>query len=149
MDSWRRRSPAQAAGSRQLAELNDQEQITVETTAGDFRRDARGLGGAARDAAQQAGAAASDEVQNLIADVEDLIGRVGDAADPELKRLKSKVAAAVASTKSSLADGAELVQRQARETFEMGDRYVHNRPWEAIGIAALAGLAVGFLASRR
>ena len=63
--------------------------------------------------------------------------------------LKSKVAAAVASTKSSLADGAELVQRQARETFEIGDRYVHNRPWEAIGIAALTGLAVGFLASRR
>jgi ElaB/YqjD/DUF883 family membrane-anchored ribosome-binding protein len=48
-----------------------------------------------------------------------------------------------------LSDGAELVQRQARETFELGDRYVHNRPWEAIGIAALAGLAVGFLASRR
>jgi ElaB/YqjD/DUF883 family membrane-anchored ribosome-binding protein len=121
----------------------------VETTAGEFRRDGRGLGGAARDAAQQAGAAASDEVQNLIADVEDLIDRVGEAADPELRRLRSKVAAAVASTKSSLADGADVVQRQARETFEMGDRYVHNRPWEAIGIAALAGLAVGFLASRR
>jgi ElaB/YqjD/DUF883 family membrane-anchored ribosome-binding protein len=147
MDSRRRRSPAQARGGRQ--NLNDQEQTTVETTAGDMRRDARGLGGAARDAAQQAGVAASDEVQNLIADVEDLIGRVGDAADPELRRLKSKVAAAVKSTKSSLADGAELVQRQARETFEIGDRYVHNRPWEAIGIAAIAGLAVGFLASRR
>jgi ElaB/YqjD/DUF883 family membrane-anchored ribosome-binding protein len=121
----------------------------VETTAGEIKRDARGLGGAARDAAQQAGAAASEEVHNLISDVEDLIDRVGDAADPELRRLRSKVAAAVASTKSSLSDGAELVQRQARETFELGDRYVHNRPWEAIGIAALAGLAVGFLASRR
>jgi ElaB/YqjD/DUF883 family membrane-anchored ribosome-binding protein len=121
----------------------------VETTAGEFKRDARGLGGAARDAAQKAGTAAGEEVQNLIADVEDLIDRVGDAADPELRRLRSKVAAAVASTKSSIADGAEVVQRQARETFEIGDRYVHNRPWEAIGIAALAGLAVGFLASRR
>jgi ElaB/YqjD/DUF883 family membrane-anchored ribosome-binding protein len=121
----------------------------VETTAGDFKRDARGLGGAARDAAQQAGSAASEEVQNLISDVEDLVDRVGDAADPELRRLRAKVAAAVASTKSSIANGAEVVQRQARETFELGDRYVHNRPWEAIGIAALAGLAVGFLASRR
>jgi len=121
----------------------------VETTAGEFRRDARGVGGTARDAATQAGAAASEEVQNLISDVEDLIDRVGEAADPELRRLRSKVAAAVASTKSSLADGAELVQRQARETFELGDRYVRNRPWEAIGIAAIAGLAVGFLAARR
>ncbi len=122
----------------------------METTAGDFKRaDVRGLGAAARNTAKQAGAAASDEVQNLIADVEDLIDRVGEAADPEMRRLRAKVAAAVASTKSSLADGAEVVQRQARETFEAGDRYVHSRPWEAIGIAAIAGLAVGFLASRR
>ena len=122
----------------------------METTAGDLKRaDVRGLGGAARNAAKQAGAAASDEVQNLISDVEDLIDRVGEAADPELRRLRAKVAAAVASTKSSIADGADVVQRQARETFEAGDRYVHSRPWEAIGIAAIAGLAVGFLASRR
>jgi ElaB/YqjD/DUF883 family membrane-anchored ribosome-binding protein len=117
----------------------------VETTASDFRRDGRGLGGAAR----EAGAAATEEVQNLISDVEDLIDRVGDAADPELRRLREKVAAAVASTKSSLSDGVEVVQRHARETFEASDRYVHSRPWEAIGIAALAGVAVGFLASRR
>ncbi len=121
----------------------------METTAGELRREARGLGGTARDAAAQAGAAANEEVQNLIADVEDLIDRVGEAADPELRRLRSKVAAAVASTKSSLTDGVEVVQRQARETFELGDRYVHTRPWEAIGIAAIAGLAVGFLAARR
>lgn len=118
----------------------------METTAGDFRRDA---GGAARDAAQQAGAAASEEVQNLMSDVEDLMDRVSDAADPELRRLRAKVSAAIASTRSSIANGAGVVKRQARETFELGDEYVHNRPWEAIGIAAIAGLAVGFLASRR
>jgi ElaB/YqjD/DUF883 family membrane-anchored ribosome-binding protein len=130
--------------------MNKRGAAIVETTAGDFSRgNARSMGGAARDTAQQAKQAASEEVQNLISDVEDLIGRVGDAADPELRRLRAKVADAVASTKSSLANGADLVQRQARETFEAGDQYVHNRPWEAIGIAALAGLAVGFLAARR
>jgi ElaB protein len=121
----------------------------VETTSNEFgRAHARNIRGAAHEAAQQAGAAASDEVQNLIADVEDLIDRVGDAADPEVRRLRSKVTAAIATTKTSIADGAEQVQRQAKEAFEAGDRYVRNQPWEAIGIAALAGLAVGFLVAR-
>lgn len=106
---------------------------------------------AGRGRVPQAGAAASSEVQNLIADVEDLIERVGEAADPEVRRLRSKVASAVTSAKRSIASGAEQVQQQARDAFEASDRYVRNQPWEAIGIAALAGIAVGYLvsASRR
>lgn len=120
----------------------------MEATAKDFEQ-MRAAGRSAREKAHQMGAAASDEVQNLIADVEDLIDRVSDAADPEVKRLRSKVSAAVAATKRSITSGAEQVQRQARDAFDASDRYVRNQPWEAIGIAALAGLAIGFLVSSR
>jgi ElaB/YqjD/DUF883 family membrane-anchored ribosome-binding protein len=123
----------------------------VETTANEFvkRADPRTIKNAAREAAQQAGTAAGEEVQNLIADVEDLIDRVGDAADPEIRRLRSKVAAALAITKKSIAEGVEQVQGQAKQAIDASDQYVRNQPWEAIGIAALAGLAVGFLVARR
>jgi len=121
----------------------------VETTAGDFNRGSGRLKGAAREAAQEATGTAREEVQNLISDVEDLIDRVGEAADPEVRRLRSKVATAVETTKKSIADSADQVQRQAREAFAASDRYVRNQPWEAIGIAALAGIAVGYLVSRR
>jgi ElaB protein len=118
----------------------------VESTAKEFGRDSR-TGKAMHEKVHQAGAAASEEVQNLISDVEDLIDRVGEAADPEVKRLRAKVADAVVSTKRSIATGAGQVQRQAKEVFDASDRYVRNQPWEAIGIAALAGIAVGFLVS--
>ncbi|MFI4879935.1 MAG: YqjD family protein [Steroidobacterales bacterium] len=122
----------------------------METTADDFKRATpRSIKSAAREAAQQAGAAAGEEVQNLIADVEDLMDRVGDAADPEIRRLRAKVADAITTAKKSIADGVEQVQGQANQAIEASDRYVRNQPWEAIGIAALAGLAVGFLVSRR
>ncbi|HEX4389127.1 MAG TPA: DUF883 family protein [Steroidobacteraceae bacterium] len=121
----------------------------METTAGEFSRGGARLRGAAQEAAQEAGGAAREEVQNLISDVEDLIDRVGEAADPEVRRLRSKVAAAVETTKQSISDSADQIQRQAREAFSAGDRYVRNQPWEAIGIAALAGIAVGYLVSRR
>ena len=122
----------------------------METTAKDFDRlEPRKAASAAREKVQQAGAAASEEVQNLIADVEDLIDRVGDAADPEVKRLRSKVASAVVDAKKSIVSAADQVQHRPKRRSMRADRYVHGQPWEAIGIAALAGVAVGFLISTR
>ena len=40
-------------------------------------------------------------------------------------------------------------QRQIKEALEAADRYVRDQPWEAIGIAAIAGLAMGLLLGRR
>jgi ElaB/YqjD/DUF883 family membrane-anchored ribosome-binding protein len=125
----------------------------METAANDLdrelRHDGKTIKGAARDAARQAGVAAHQEVRKLIADVEELIRRVGDAADPELARLRAKVESTVAMTRKAISDGTEQVQRQAKEAFEASDRYAHDQPWEAIGIAAIAGLAIGFLVGRR
>jgi ElaB/YqjD/DUF883 family membrane-anchored ribosome-binding protein len=125
----------------------------METTANDLDRelshDGKTIKGAARETARQARVVANQEVRKLIADVEELIRRVGDAADPELARLRAKVETTVATTKKAISDGSEQVQRQAKEAFEASDRYVRDQPWEAIGIAALAGLAIGFLVGRR
>ena len=53
----------------------------------------------------------------------------------------------VAPTKNG--HGAEQAQRQTREALEAADRYVRAQPWEAISIAAIAGLAIGLLLGRR
>jgi ElaB/YqjD/DUF883 family membrane-anchored ribosome-binding protein len=125
----------------------------VESAANDLdrelRHDDKTIKGAARQAARQARVAANHEVRKLIADVEELLRRVGDAADPELARLRAKVESTVATTKKAISDGTEQVQRQAKEAFEASDRYVRDQPWEAIGIAAIAGLAIGLLVGRR
>jgi ElaB/YqjD/DUF883 family membrane-anchored ribosome-binding protein len=120
------------------------------TTANDIDRELHQAARVAtREAARQARGAANQEVHRLIADVEDLIRRVGDAAAPELARVRAKVEAAIATTKKAISEGAEQVQRQANEALDAGDRYVRDQPWEAIGIAAVAGLAIGFLVGRR
>ncbi len=105
--------------------------------------------GTVRHAAREARMAASREVDRLIADVEELLRRVGDATDPELLRLRARLQETVAITKKALADGAGEVQRRAKEALQAGDQTVRDRAWEAIGIAAVAGLAIGFLAGRR
>jgi ElaB/YqjD/DUF883 family membrane-anchored ribosome-binding protein len=115
----------------------------------ELRHDGKTIRGAAREAARQARVAANQEVRKLIADVEELIRRVADAADPELARLRAKVESTLATTKKAISDGTEQVQRQAKDAFEASDRYVRDQPWEAVGIAALAGLAIGLLVGRR
>ncbi|MBV8911196.1 MAG: DUF883 domain-containing protein [Gammaproteobacteria bacterium] len=102
-----------------------------------------------REASRQARAAVRDEVQKLIADVEGLIRRVGDAADPELRRLRAEVQNAIAATRQALAERAEQVQQRAEEVFEASDSYVRAQPWQTIGMVAVAGLLLGLLIGRR
>jgi ElaB/YqjD/DUF883 family membrane-anchored ribosome-binding protein len=92
---------------------------------------------------------ASSELKNLIADVEDLVGRLGNLKDADMSRVRNKVENALAAAKESLASGTETARRQARKVAGTADDYVRESPWQAIGIAALAGVAVGFLLSRR
>lgn len=103
----------------------------------------------AADAARKVRAAGGQEVSNLMADVQDLLGRVTHVADPEIARLRTKVEQALTTAKKAIADGTEQVQRQAKNAMTAGDAYVQDRPWQAVGIAAVVGLVVGFLAARR
>ena len=93
--------------------------------------------------------ATGQEVSNLMADVQDLLGRLAHVADPDVIRVRAKVASALSTAKATIARGSERVQRQAKDAINAGDSYVHDQPWQAIGIAAAAGLVVGFLISRR
>jgi ElaB/YqjD/DUF883 family membrane-anchored ribosome-binding protein len=108
-----------------------------------------GAADAAREASLQARAAVSREVHKLITDVESLIRCVGDAADPELRRLRADVQSAIAATRRALAERAGRAQRQAKEGLEASDHYVRERPWQTVGIAAVSGLFIGFLIGRR
>ena len=93
--------------------------------------------------------AASAEITNLIADVEDLMARISDLKDADVVRVRNKVMDAVDATKRSLADGAETIRQQAQGVASTADDFVRENPWQAIGLAALVGAVVGVLATRR
>lgn len=94
-------------------------------------------------------AAASAEIKNLIADVEDLMARIADLKDADVVRVRGKVQRAVDATKQSLADGADALRQRAQDVASTADDYVRESPWQAVGVAALVGAVVGILATRR
>jgi ElaB/YqjD/DUF883 family membrane-anchored ribosome-binding protein len=89
------------------------------------------------------------EIGNLTADVQDLWSRLAHVADPEIARLRAKVGRSLVRAKRTLTGGTDRVQRHAKNVMTAGDSYVRDNPWQAVGIAAAAGLVVGLLVARR
>jgi ElaB/YqjD/DUF883 family membrane-anchored ribosome-binding protein len=111
--------------------------------------DTQSLKTAAREAARRARDSGNAEVENLVAEVEALIDRIGTPTDPGVASVCARVAEAVQSVRRTLSTRASQVQRQAREALDVSDTYVHDQPWQAIGVAAVAGLVLGLLVYRR
>jgi ElaB/YqjD/DUF883 family membrane-anchored ribosome-binding protein len=103
----------------------------------------------AREASRQARAAVREEVRKLIAEVENLLQCVKNLADPELARARAEVENGIAATRQALSERADQVRRRGNETLEASNRYVHEQPWAAIGVAALSGIVLGLLVARR
>ena len=131
-------------------------ETTFDRTTEQARASGRRLKNDVSDGVNDIKAAASSEIKNLIADVEDLMARIADLKDADVVRVRSKVQRAVDATKQSLADGAEAIRQRAQDVAKhaqdvasTADDYVRERPWQAVGIAALVGAVVGILATRR
>jgi ElaB/YqjD/DUF883 family membrane-anchored ribosome-binding protein len=129
---------------------------TYDGTAEQVRASGRRLKNDLSDGVGEIKAAASGEIKNLIADVEDLMARIADLKDADVVRVRGKVQRAVDATKQSLADGADAIRQQAQnirqqaqDAASTADDYVRDSPWQAVGIAALVGAVVGILATRR
>lgn len=122
---------------------------TFSGTADEARATGRRVGTDLSEGASNIKNVASAEIKSLIADVEDLVARISDLKDDDVARVRNKVLRAVDTAKESLAESADNVRRQAQRVVTTADDYVHDNPWQAIGVAALVGAVVGILASRR
>jgi ElaB/YqjD/DUF883 family membrane-anchored ribosome-binding protein len=100
-------------------------------------------------AARKIGEFANGRVNNFLDSVEDLTNALKDVDSPEIARVRAKVKLALAAAKSAAADTVSQIRTQAQDVGVRTDTFVRNNPWQVIGIAAVVGLAVGILASRR
>jgi ElaB/YqjD/DUF883 family membrane-anchored ribosome-binding protein len=117
----------------------------IERTQNGGSRAGKGVGGAA----DQARRTAATELGNLIADIEELLGKVASVADIDIVRVRQRLQEKLATAKDTLAAGSKQLSEKARQAVDVTEVYVRQSPWQAIGIAALGGALVGFLLARR
>ncbi len=91
----------------------------------------------------------SPEFSDLIADVEDLLHKVGYIADTEVAQVRERVQEKITRAKDNLTNEGLRIVTAARNVAGATDEYVHENPWQSTGMAALAGVVLGFLIFRR
>jgi ElaB/YqjD/DUF883 family membrane-anchored ribosome-binding protein len=91
---------------------------------------------------------ANEELRILMFTVQDLVDRLGTAADPELKRMRKQAEAALTRARAALGDGGAQLGGQARQLAEHGQDYMRRRPLTSVGIVALGMLAIGLVTGR-
>ena len=99
--------------------------------------------------ADRAPSGVSGEFQNFIADVEDLIKATTSLTGQDLARAKEKLSERVAAARKSVEGIGGEIADQARGGAKTTNSYVHEHPWQAVGIGAALGLLLGVTLARR
>ncbi len=99
--------------------------------------------------ARKVGEFANGQVNNFLNSVEDLTNALKDIESPEIARVRAKVKLALVAAKSAVSDTASQIRSQAEQVGRRTDTFVRDNPWQVVAFAAVVGLAVGILASRR
>lgn len=91
----------------------------------------------------------SREFHNLLADLQQLIGEATTLTGADLERLRLQLGERVGQAKHAVEDLGGSIDQQARKAASATDVWVHQQPWNAIGIGVGTGLLIGFLLARR
>ena len=89
------------------------------------------------------------DLKAVIADAEELLKATAGAAGEKIGAARARAEETLRSAKARLAEIDDVVIARAKEAARVTDDYVHQNPWGAVGIAAVTGLLVGILISRR
>jgi ElaB/YqjD/DUF883 family membrane-anchored ribosome-binding protein len=92
---------------------------------------------------------ATESINDFLDDVDDLTRAIKDVETPEIARVRAKVKMALGAAKSALHDSAAQVRGQATRVTRTTNAYVHDNPWQVVGIAAVVGVVLGVMMSRR
>jgi ElaB/YqjD/DUF883 family membrane-anchored ribosome-binding protein len=89
------------------------------------------------------------DLHSVVSEAESLLRATAGSASEGASELRAKVQASLDRAKHNLADLQDAAVEKARAAGRATDLYVHEKPWQAMGLAAGVGLLLGMLISRR
>lgn len=91
-------------------------------------------------------------LKELFDGVDDLVRRVADSENPEIRKIRAKVHAALVAAKSAVEDTANQpnqARSQAVQVDGSADDPLRDYPGPVLGVALLVGLGLGLVVSLR
>ena len=88
------------------------------------------------------------EIRSVLGEVESLYEAGVERGEEEARELTAKLKQRLSNAQSKLQDFEERAVEQVKNSAKAADEYINEKPYYAMGFAALAGLVVGVNAFR-
>lgn len=89
------------------------------------------------------------DIKAVLADAEDLLKQAATSTGERATELREKALAQLKQAKEKASDVQVVVVEKSKQAARATDDYVHDHPWQAVGIAAGVGVLIGLLINRR
>jgi ElaB/YqjD/DUF883 family membrane-anchored ribosome-binding protein len=89
------------------------------------------------------------DLKIVVADAEELLRATASQAGEKVGVARERIQASLAGARVKLVEAERALAERTRQAAKVADEYVHENPWQAVGIAAAVGLVLGVLISRR
>lgn len=90
-----------------------------------------------------------ESVRESLDNAESLLREAAETSGDKATELRERAMEAMDRTREGLHEAQDEIVRRGRRAARATDDYVHDKPWQAIAAAGLAGLVVGALMCRR
>jgi len=91
----------------------------------------------------------ADELSSAVAEAQTILHSATTETGERAHELRLQVEDKLRQARHKLQDLNTTARDQAVEAARAADDFVHARPWQAVGIAAAAGVVIGLLLNRR
>ena len=89
------------------------------------------------------------DLRAVIADAEELLKATANQTGERITAARARAEESLKAAKTRLLEEQAAIVAKTKDAGKAADEYVRAHPWQAIGIAAVVGLVLGILASRR
>jgi len=91
----------------------------------------------------------AEDLKAVIADAEALLRATANQTGEKVSAARERIQDSLDRAKTKLSDLEDVVFDTSRQAARATDEFVHDHPWQAVGVAAGIGLIVGMLIGRR
>jgi len=89
------------------------------------------------------------DLKTVVNDAEELLRATAGQAGERISAARDRAQESVRAARQRMSEVQDDLVERTKEIANTADTYVRENPWQAIGLAAAAGVIVGLLVSRR
>lgn len=89
------------------------------------------------------------DFRTVITDAEELLKATANQTGERVSAARERVEESLRETRERLTELQDDVVARSKAAVRLTDEYVHDNPWQSIGVGAAVGFLLGMLISRR